>query len=242
MPSRRFMRRLTRTMRPKFRSLRERRGPKGGEQSGIATGGRRRGVDIRRFATRPRLRERRLLNPTGGIMRLSSKLMLTLIAATALIAAAPASAQTKLKWAHVYETSEPYHKWSVWAAQEIEKRTDGRYHIDVFPASSLGKESDLNQGLTLGTVDMIISGLSFAARTTPRIGVGYYPYTFRDGDHLIAWAKSPAFAEMTDEYRNKTGIQITAMTYYGVRQSTSNKDFNDCAGMKGIKMRVPDVP
>ncbi len=66
--------------------------------------------------------------------------------------------QTKLKWAHVYETSEPYHKWSVWAAGEIEKRTNGSYHIDVFPASSLGKESDLNQGLTLGTVDMIISG------------------------------------------------------------------------------------
>ena len=58
----------------------------------------------------------------------------------------------------------------------------------MFPASSLGKESDINQGLTLGTVDMIISGLSFAARTMPRIGVGYYPYTFRDGDHLIKWA------------------------------------------------------
>src|SRR5207237_660182 len=71
--------------------------------------------------------------------------------------------ETKLKWAHVYETSEPYHKWSVWAAGEIEKRTAGKYHIDVFPASTLGKESDLNQGMTLGTVDMIISGLSFAA-------------------------------------------------------------------------------
>ena len=74
-------------------------------------------------------------------------------------------------------------QWSVWAAGEIEKRTSGRYHIDVFPASSLGKESDINQGLTLGTVDMIISGLSFAARTMPRIGVGNYPYTFRDGEH-----------------------------------------------------------
>src|SRR4249920_4017799 len=151
-------------------------------------------------------------------MRLSSSLFaVTLLAAAALFAAGPAAAQQKLKWAHVYETSEPYHKWSVWAAAEIEKRTNGKYHIDVFPASSLGKESDINQGLTLGTVDIIISGLSFAARTMPRIGVGYYPYTFRDGEHLIAWAKSPAFAEMTDEYRNKTGIQITAMTYYGAR-------------------------
>ena len=150
--------------------------------------------------------------------------------------------QTKLKWAHVYETSEPYHKWSVWAAGEIEKRTAGKYHIDVFPASTLGKESDLNQGLTLGTVDMIISGLSFAARTLPTIGVGYYPYTFRDGEHLIKFSKSPLFKEMVDEYRNKTGIQITAMTYYGARHSTSNKPFTDCAGMKGLKMRVPDVP
>ena len=76
----------------------------------------------------------------------------------------------------------------------------------------------------------------------PRIGVGYYPYTFRDGEHLIKFSKSPLFKEMVDEYRTKTGIQITAMTYYGARQTTSNKLFTDCAGMKGLKIRVPDVP
>src|SRR5436190_4367229 len=167
---------------------------------------------------------------------------LTLLGAVIMLVSGAALAQTKLKWAHVYETSEPYHKWSVWAAGEIEKRTNGKYHVDVFPASSLGKESDINQGLTLGTVDIIISGLSFAARVTPRIGVGYYPYTFRDGDHLIKYSKSPVFKELVDEYRNKSGIQITAMTYYGIRQTSSNKPFTDCAGMKGLKMRVPDVP
>jgi tripartite ATP-independent transporter DctP family solute receptor len=172
------------------------------------------------------------------------KLILTAaaIAVGTVVAASPVLAQTKLKWAHVYETSEPYHKWSVWAADEIKKRTNGRYDVAVFPASQLGKETDINQGLQLGTVDIIISGLSFAARTMPRIGVGYYPYTFRDGDHLVKWAKSPAFKELTDEYRQKTGIQITAMTYYGARHTTSNRDFNDCAGMKGLKIRVPDVP
>src|SRR5258708_1842282 len=138
---------------------------------------------------------------------------LALIVGAMCIAGSAVAQQTKLKWAHVYETSEPFHKWSVWAAGEIEKRTNGRYHIDVFPASSLGKESDINQGLTLGTVDMIISGLSFAARTMPRIGVGYYPYTFRYGDHLIKWSKSDAVKSMTDEYQQKTGIQISAMTY-----------------------------
>src|SRR5260370_26961951 len=120
-------------------------------------------------------------------MKVLNRLMLTVaaVAVAAVIATGPAAAQQKLKWAHVYETSEPYHKWSVWAAGEIEKRTAGKYHIDVFPASTLGKESALNQGMTLATVDMIISGLSFAPRTMPPIGVGYYPYTFRDRENLI---------------------------------------------------------
>ena len=92
-------------------------------------------------------------------MRLLSKLaVVTALAAVALIAAGPVAAQQKLKWAHVYETSEPYHKWSVWAAEEIKKRSNGKFDITVFPASSLGKETDINQGLQLGTVDMIISG------------------------------------------------------------------------------------
>ncbi|MDQ7972611.1 MAG: hypothetical protein REJ24_08580, partial [Rhodocyclaceae bacterium] len=58
------------------------------------------------------------------------------IAACAMMAGAlatfgPAHAQTKLKWAHVYETSEPFHKYSVWAAEEIKKRTNGKYDIQV---------------------------------------------------------------------------------------------------------------
>jgi tripartite ATP-independent transporter DctP family solute receptor len=168
----------------------------------------------------------------------------TLLAAALVVAFAadPAPAQTKLKWAHVYETSEPYHKWSVWAADEIKKATGGKYEITVYPASQLGKETDINQGLQLGTVDIIISGLSFAARSSPRIGVGYYPYTFRDADHLLKYAKSDVFRELAEGYRQKTGIQLVAVTYYGARHTTSNKAFTDCAGMKNLKIRVPDVP
>src|SRR6266513_2288661 len=175
-------------------------------------------------------------------MRLFSKLIFPLFAVAALVTAGPAVAQQKLKWAHVYETSEPYHTESVWAAAEIKKRTNGKFDIEVFPASTLGKETDINTGMTLGTVDMIISGPSFAARSYPRLGIAYYPFIFRDADHLIAYSKSPIFAEMVEEFRKKTGIQILAYTYYGARQTTSNRPFTDCAGMKGLKIRVPDVP
>ncbi len=159
-----------------------------------------------------------------------------------LLVSTSALAQQKIKWAHVYETSEPFHTESVWAAEEIKKRSNGKFDIQVFPASTLGKETDINQGLTLGTVDMIISGPSFAARTYPRFGIAYYPFIFRDGDHLIAYSKSPVFQEMVKEFREKTGIQVTAYTYYGARHTTAQKAFTNCAGMKGIKIRVPDVP
>jgi tripartite ATP-independent transporter DctP family solute receptor len=153
-----------------------------------------------------------------------------------------AQAQTKLKWAHVYETSEPYHKWSVWAADEFKKRTNGKYEIQVFPASSLGKESDINQGLQLGTVDIILTGASFASNSYPRLAVSYYPFTFRDADHVIKYGKSDVFKELTDGYKKATGNTVTALTYYGARHSTSNKLFKNCDEMKGLKMRVPDSP
>jgi hypothetical protein len=173
---------------------------------------------------------------------LKSLAALGAVAIGSMLISAGAQAQQKLKWAHVYETSEPYHTESVWAADEIKKRSNGKFEIQVFPASTLGKETDINQGLTLGTVDMIISGPSFAARTYPRFGIAYYPFIFRDGDHLIAYSKSPVFQEMVKEFREKTGIQVTAYTYYGARHTTAQKAFTNCAGMKGIKIRVPDVP
>ena len=167
---------------------------------------------------------------------------LGLIAAALAFTAGSALAQQKLKWAHVYETSEPYHTQSVWAAEEIKKRTNGKFDITVHPASSLGKETDINQGMALGTIDMIISGPSFAARSYPRLGIAYYPFIFRDADHLLAYSKSDVFKEMVEGFRAKTGIQILAYTYYGARHTTSTKPFSDCAGMKGLKIRVPDVP
>ncbi|HWL57755.1 MAG TPA: sialic acid TRAP transporter substrate-binding protein SiaP [Paracoccus sp. (in: a-proteobacteria)] len=167
-----------------------------------------------------------------------------LIGAAAMLMASTiaAQAQTALKWAHVYETSEPFHTESVWAAEEIAKRTDGRYKIDVFPASQLGKEADINQGLKLGTVDIIISGSSFASRDYKPIGVTYYPYIFRDPSHLIAYTKSDVFKKLAAGYEEASGNHITAVTYYGTRHTTANKEIKTCADMNGLKIRVPDVP
>src|SRR5262249_32294558 len=133
----------------------------------------------------------------GDLMRVATKVLgIALLSLTTL-----AGAQTKLKWAHVYETSEPYHTAAVWAAGEIKKRTNGRYEVEVFPASSLGKETDINQGLTLGTVDIIYTGQLFAGRTYGPLAIGGAPYMFRDFAHWQKYSTSPLFAQLADGYQ-----------------------------------------
>ena len=155
---------------------------------------------------------------------------------------APARAQSALKWAHVYETGEPYHVWALWAAGEIAKRTEGRYAIEVFPASSLGKESDINEGLGLGTVDIIYTGQLFAGRFYGPLAIGGAPYMFRDFAHWAKYRDSDLFAELAAGYEKATGNHVASLTYYGERQVTSNKEILKPEDMRGLKLRVPDAP
>ena len=166
------------------------------------------------------------------------------VAAALVVLAAPCAslAQQKLKFAHVYETGEPYHKWAVWAGGEIAKRTSNRYTMDVFPASALGNETQINQSLSLGTVDVIYTGQAFAARTHPPLAIGGAPYMFRDFDHWKKYSQSPVLAELADGYFKKGGNRPIAFTYYGVRHTTANKPIVKPEDMRGLKLRVPDAP
>ena len=156
--------------------------------------------------------------------------------------AAPAAAQTKLKWAHVYEVAEPYHTEALWAAEEIKKRTSGRYEIGVFPASQLGNENQINEGLGLGTVDMIYTGVAFAASIHKPIGVTNAPFVLRDFDHFMAYRASPLFRDIAKGYEDKTKHKVITLTYYGQRMVTANKEIKKPEDMKGMKLRVPPAP
>ena len=168
------------------------------------------------------------------------------LGATLLVAAAglcgPASAQTKLKWAHVYEVNEPYHTEALWAAEEIKKRTNGKYEIGVFPASQLGNENQINEGLGLGTVDIIYTGVAFAGSIHKPIAITNAPFVLRDFDHFMAYRGSPLFRQIAKGYEDKTKHKVITLTYYGQRMVTANKAINKPEDMKGMKLRVPPAP
>jgi tripartite ATP-independent transporter DctP family solute receptor len=159
----------------------------------------------------------------------------------AIIGATAATAQTELKWGHVYESQSPYHQWAEWAAESFEERTEGRYQIEVFPASSLGKQTDLAEGLSLGTVDIIYDGQFFAGRRYGPIAIGSAPFMFRDYSHWQSYRASELFQDLSSGYTEATGDDIAGLVYYGQRHMTSNVEILTPEDMEGLKIRVPNA-
>ena len=152
-------------------------------------------------------------------------------------------AATTLKFAHVYEVGHPLHQGALMAAETINKATEGRYEVQVFPASSLGKEAGLNEGLTLGTVDIIYTGAGFAGSIYGPISITDFPFTLRSLDHWKAYGQSDLFKELSKGFEDASGGSvITAISYYGTRHVTSNKPILTPADIKDVKIRVPNAP
>ena len=90
---------------------------------------------------------------------------------------------------------------------------------------TLGKETDINQGAALGTVDIIFTGAAFAgahlqaARRSPTSpSSSATPSTAKLSRRATCSRNSPRAT------RQDAATSITALTYYGARHVTANKD------------------
>ena len=162
-------------------------------------------------------------------------------AAISTLMTGAAVAQEVIKFGHVYEVSTPYHAAAIRAAEALADATDGRYIMEVFPGSQLGKETALNEGLSLGTVDVIFTGVAFLGQSYGPIAISDYPFTMRGYDHWKAYVASDLFSEMSDAYKNVSGNTIATMTYYGSRHVTANKPILVPSDMEGLKIRTPNA-
>jgi len=173
-------------------------------------------------------------------MQIRRTIALALIAGLAI--AAPASAQRVLRLAHVYEASHPMHVASVAAAEAFGRCTEGAFRMEVFPASQLGSERSLNEQLRFGGIDAILTGQLFAANDFKPLAVGAAPYIFENRAQALAYRKSAVFRELMDGYNRATGQQMLSAGYFGAFNVSSNRPINTPADMRGLRVRVPDVP
>lgn len=171
-------------------------------------------------------------------MRLSAATIILM----SLAGAGISHAAEVIKFGHVYPTDRRDHQCVEAAASELEKRTEGRFDVQIFPASQLGSEDQLHQQLTLGSVDMAIIAGPFASSLYPPLGVEVVPFAFRDFEHWKLYSKSDTFARLKDGYAATSGNKIVSTHSQGISHLLSNDPIVEPEQMRGLKMRVPNAP
>jgi len=161
--------------------------------------------------------------------------------AAQLIGGAAIAQDMTLKLGHLANESNPWHKASVKFGAELERLTDGRIAVEVFPNESLGKEIDLINGMQLGTVDMTITGESLQ-NWAPMAALLAVPYAYKSIEHMDEVASGEIGDQIKAQIIEKVQIRPIAHFARGPRNLTSNRAIPSPDDLNGLKMRVPNVP
>ena len=152
-----------------------------------------------------------------------------------------AAGATTLKLGHLANEDNSWHKASLKFAEEVEKRTDGQFKVQVFPNEQLGKETDLIKGIQLGTVDFTITGESLQ-NWAPSAALLAVPYAVRSLEQLDRVVSGPIGEQIAEAIEQKAQLRPLCYFARGPRDLTSNRPVRVPGELDGLKLRVPNVP
>lgn len=162
----------------------------------------------------------------------------------ALTLAAPAFAQQEIKLAHGLAAAPESHHGvaaATWG-EAITKSTGGRYTVREFPASALGGEREMIEGVQLGTIDAAIVSSGVLGNFVPEIGVVDIPFLFRDAAHARTVLDGPIGQEMLDKFEG-SGLVAIAWGEQGFRHITNDRaPIHKPSDMAGLKLRTMENP
>ena len=177
------------------------------------------------------------------MLRYNGKLarIITLTAATLLCSSALYAADITLKLGHIANEDNSWHKGALKFADEVKALTNGKVEVKVFPNDALGKEMDLINGMQLGTADMTITGESLQ-NWAPKAALLAIPYAFKNIAEMDKEVNGPLGEEIKKEVIERAKVVPLAYFARGARYLTSNKPIKSVDDVKGLRMRVPNVP
>ncbi len=166
------------------------------------------------------------------------------LAALGLVSGVPATAQAakvELKLGHIQTEQDFWHLGSLKFKEELEKRSNGEITLKIYPNSTLGGDRDLVEGMQMGTVDFgLVAGV--LGNFEKSIGLLELPYLFDSQEEFNKVIHGPIGEEIAGRMVKKSGIRILNWWDRGPRQTTSNKPINKLEDLKGLKIRLPEIP
>ncbi|WP_120010288.1 TRAP transporter substrate-binding protein [Teichococcus vastitatis] len=159
--------------------------------------------------------------------------------------AAPATAQMTIRYAHVGSEGDIQHWYAEEFAKRVEKRTEGRIKIQVFPNSQLGGASETIDGVRSGAIPMAHHEFGSLTRLLPEIGAFAAPFIYRDGTHAMAATdpnRSEVMKEVSDRLVKQANIRVIGRLYRGARQMTAKMAIYSPVDLKDKRFRGVPLP
>lgn len=154
---------------------------------------------------------------------------------------AQAADEIVLKLGHGGAVTDPRQTASETFAKVAAEKSGGKIKVEIYPASSLGTWREMQEGLELGSTDIVIEDIGTLQRYSPFCALGFMPFVYRDKAHFEKVWASPLGEEILSEVRKKTGFQLLGVMYRGGRNLTANRPCSKLADLKGLKIRVPNA-
>jgi tripartite ATP-independent transporter DctP family solute receptor len=146
-----------------------------------------------------------------------------------------------LKLGHIQTENDFWHLGSLKFKEELEKRSNGAIVLNIYANSTLGGDRDLVEGMQIGTADFgLVAGVLSNFEGT--IGLLELPYLFDNQEEFNKIIHGPIGEEISGNVLKKTSVRILNWWDRGPRQITSNKPINKLADLKGLKIRMPQIP
>ena len=116
------------------------------------------------------------------------------------------------------------------------KKFPDRVTFQLYPASQLGNEREILEGMRIGTIEMTTSGV--AGLADPIYDIFDMPFLFRDRNHVYSVLDGAVGKELLEKNKDQ---KLVALGYFenGWRHITNNKrPINAPADLNGLKQRV----
>jgi TRAP-type transport system periplasmic protein len=127
-------------------------------------------------------------------------------------------------------------------AQELEKRTGGRYKVQAFYNGALGAERESIEAIQLGTHELTMTSSGPVPNFVPETRILDIPFLFRDKAHARMVLDGPIGQDLLAKFETK-GIKALGWAENGFRHMTNNKrPVNTPDDLKGLKMRTMENP
>jgi tripartite ATP-independent transporter DctP family solute receptor len=166
-----------------------------------------------------------------------------LLAGTGGPQSAAAQQPIVIKLGNVHQVDLPIQVGLKKYADLVAERTKNQIQIQVFPASQLGTEQELLEGVQLGTVHMFEGATGAVGRFLPELEAFAAPYVWRDVDHMLKAVRGPIGQTLAERLVKAKGIRILDMGWlWGTRHlTTKTKAVYRPEDLKGMKIRVQPV-